>query len=312
MNINALRDALALLLKTSPAPLVEAAADAPRGPARAVGQSLQAQIVSELANGRFLIEIEGSRLDVKLPVAARVGDTLKLQVLALEPRLTFALVREPASAGADAVAMSESARKLTAVVERLSREAPLPAIAAPPVLASPPGDTAAFAASLKSALSRSGLFYESHQAQWVAGERALGELMQEPQAALKGAPGGVHPQAIGLVQQQLEIVDTRQLLWQGDVWPNQSLEWRIEEEPRRDTATGDAPPVWKTTLRLSLPRLGEVSATLAIRGDQVHLAFSDLVADTKSAVKSGQVALRDAFGNAGLELLEIKVDRDES
>jgi hypothetical protein len=312
MNINALRDALAALLKTSPAPLVEAAAGAPRGPARSVGQSLQAQIVAELPNGRFLIEIEGSRLDVKLPLPARIGDTLKLQVLALEPRLTFALVREPVAAGADGVAMSESARKLTAIVERLSREAPLPAVAAPPLLASPPADTAAFAASLKSALSRSGLFYESHQAQWVAGERPLGELMKEPQAALKGAAGGVHPQAIGLVQQQLEIVDTRQLLWQGQVWPNQLLEWRIEEDAGRDTATGNAPPVWKTTLRLSLPRLGDVSATLAIRGDQVHLAFSDLVADTKSAVRNGQVALRDAFGNAGLELLEIKVDRDES
>lgn len=311
MNINALRDALALLLKTSPVPLIEAAADAPRTPARTVGQLLQAQLVAELPNGRSLIEIEGVRLDVKLPVPARIGDTLKLQVLALEPRLTFALVREPASAGAGAVAMSESARRLTAVVERLSREAPLPAVAAPPVLASPPADTAALAASLKSALSRSGLFYESHQAQWIAGERPLGELMQEPQAALKGAAGGVHPQAIGLVQHQLEVVDTRQLVWHGQVWPDQPLEWRIEEEAGRETATGDAPPVWKTTLRLSLPRLGEVSATLAIRGEQVHLAFSNLAADTKSAVRSGQTALREAFGNAGLELLEMKVDRDE-
>ena len=65
--------------------------------------------------------------------------------------------------------------------------------------------------------------------------------------------------------------------------------------------TARAPPstrraVWKTSLRLSLPRLGEVSATLAIRGDQVHLAFSDLATDTISAVRTGQLELRDAFG----------------
>ena len=313
MNINALRDALALLLRTSPVPVVEAAADAPRGPARAIGQALQAQLVAELPNGRSLLEIDGFRIDVKLPVPARVGEMLKLEVLALEPRLTFALVRDAAGANADQVAMSESSRKLAAVVERLSREAPAPAAAAAPVLASAPADAAALAASLRTVLARSGLFYESHQAQWISGERQLADLMQEPQAALKAGTAPVHPQAIGLVQQQLELVDTRQLVWQGQVWPGQALEWRIEEEAQRhENADADSPPLWKTSLRLKLPRLGDVAATLAIRGEQVHLAFSGLAVDTKSAVRTGQVALREAFGKAGLDLVEMKVDRDES
>jgi len=252
---------------------------------------------------------------VKLPLPMRIGQTLQLEVLALEPRLTFALVGGAAAgAESDHVAMSDAARNLAAVVDRLSREAPAPAATrAAPVLASAPVDTAAFAASLKTALAQSGLFYESHQAQWVAGERPLGALMQEPQATLKAATEAVHPQAIGLVQQQLEALDTRQLVWHGQVWPGQTLEWQIEEDARRESAAvDDATPVWKTSLRLSLPRLGDVHATLAIRGDQVHLAFLDLAADAKSAVRTGQLALREAFGNAGLELLEIKVDRDEA
>jgi len=313
MNTNALQNALALLLKSSPRPLVEAAPDTARLPARAVGQAYQGLLVAELPNGRSLIEIEGVRLDVKLPLPMRVGDAMKLEVLALEPRLTFALVGGAAGTASDPVAMSDSARNLGALVDRLSREGPAPAASgATPVLASAPADTAAFAASLKTALAQSGLFYESHQARWVAGELPLADLMQEPQAALKAATEAVHPQAIGLVQQQLEALDTRQLVWQGQVWPNQALEWVIEEDANRESAAVDAPAVWKTSLRLSLPRLGEVSATLAIRGDQVHIAFSGLEAAAITAVRTGQVELRDAFGNAGLELLEIKVDRDEA
>jgi hypothetical protein len=434
-----LRDALALLLRSAPTLPVEIAADTARAPARAVGQAFQALLVAELPNGRSLIEIQGVRIDVKLPVPARIGDTLQLRVLALEPRLTFALVREPAGAGADQVAMSQSARNLVAVLDRVSGQTPAPAASRAPILASPPAtaraavlaaapaasntpmvasapaatstqglasapaadsrpvlrsapaasstpglasapaasspsvfgsapaasgpsvfglaptasstpvlastptasstpvfasgpaasstpvlasalaatqapaETVAFAESLKTALTRSGLFYESHQAQWVAGERPLGDLMQEPQAALKAATEAVHPQAIALVQQQLDVLDTRQVVWNGQVWPGQELDWRIEEEAsREDAGADDTPGVWKTSLRLTLPRLGEVTATLAIKGDQVHLAFSGLAADTSSAVRAGQMALHDAFANAGLQLLEVKVEQDEA
>jgi len=58
MNTNALRDALTLLLRSSPTPLLEVPADSVRLPARAIGQAYRAQIVAELANGRSLIEID--------------------------------------------------------------------------------------------------------------------------------------------------------------------------------------------------------------------------------------------------------------
>src|SRR5688500_13322237 len=87
INTNALRDALALLLRSAPTLPVEIAADTARAPTRAVGQTFQALLVAELPNGRSLIEIQGFRLDVKLPMPARIGDTLQMRVLALEPRL---------------------------------------------------------------------------------------------------------------------------------------------------------------------------------------------------------------------------------
>ncbi|HDR9731995.1 TPA: flagellar hook-length control protein FliK, partial [Burkholderia aenigmatica] len=43
---------------------------------------------------------------------------------------------------------------------------------------------AALRAALAQAVSESGLFYESHLAQWLAGQRPLAALMREPQARL--------------------------------------------------------------------------------------------------------------------------------
>jgi hypothetical protein len=51
-----------------------------------------------------------------------------------------------------------------------------------PILATPQFKTDALAESLHKTLEYSGLFYESHVAQWVNGERSIEELMREPQA----------------------------------------------------------------------------------------------------------------------------------
>ncbi|RQR30428.1 MULTISPECIES: flagellar hook-length control protein FliK [unclassified Burkholderia] len=54
---------------------------------------------------------------------------------------------------------------------------------------------AALRAALAQAVSESGLFYESHLAQWLAGQRPLAALMREPQARLTTAPVQPAPDA---------------------------------------------------------------------------------------------------------------------
>ena len=311
INANALREALARVLSTTPVPRVEIEADVTRTPARTVGQLLQARLVADLPNGRSLIDVQGFRFDVKLPVPLRMGATLQLEVLALEPKLTFALLGTPGGANADAVSMSDSVRHLAALLDDLSSEtSAAPTSRTAPALPAPPENAAALAEGLKGALTLSGLFYESHQAQWIAGERSLEELMFEPQAALKRTAEPVHPQATALVQQQLETLDTRQIVWTGQVWPDQSLEWRIEEEPRHDQAGVEAPSTWKTSLRLTLPQLGEMTATLSIVGNDVRLTLSAADADARATLRAGEPALRTAFERAGLTLVGVGVPED--
>jgi hypothetical protein len=337
-------------LKSPSTPLIELPKDAVPLPARALGQLVQAQVVAELPSGERTLEIEGARVDVKLPVNARVGDTLQLEVRSVDPRLTLALVGNTVAAP---VEMSESLRRLATILRQIGASpggsagprgttvpapiltstmpaaatsaspltirdgaAPVSAAAntaavhsatdARPIVAGPPHDTSAVAELLKLALTRSGLFYESHQAQWVSGERLLAELMLEPQAALKATGDPVHPQAVGIVRQQLEALDTRQIVWQGQVWPDQVMEWRVEEDRSEPKSAGEM-PVWRTSLRLKLPRLGRVTALLALQGDEIRIAFRELDADTRTLVRDGQAALRDTMASAGLALLELKV-----
>ncbi|CAG9178899.1 flagellar hook-length control protein FliK [Cupriavidus pinatubonensis] len=61
-----------------------------------------------------------------------------------------------------------------------------PLRSAGPLLPAPPttGNTATVATALANMVDESGLFYESHLAQWVAGARPLASILQQPQAPL--------------------------------------------------------------------------------------------------------------------------------
>lgn len=75
-----------------------------------------------------------------------------------------------------------------------------PLRASGPLLATPPSSGAEGTTALSNALAKlvdqSGLFYESHLAQWVTGQRPLSALLQEPQATLR-TPAQPAPQTQG-------------------------------------------------------------------------------------------------------------------
>ncbi|PRG79442.1 flagellar hook-length control protein FliK [Burkholderia multivorans] len=61
--------------------------------------------------------------------------------------------------------------------------------------AAPPSLAGAFRAALAQAVGESGLFYESHLAQWFAGQRPLAALLREPQARIAIAQTSADPDA---------------------------------------------------------------------------------------------------------------------
>ncbi|MBR7960689.1 flagellar hook-length control protein FliK [Burkholderia vietnamiensis] len=94
-----------------------------------------------------------------------------------------AVAPDPAQASGPAASSSAASAASPAADVAAARAA----AAAPPV--------AALRAALAQAVSESGLFYESHLAQWLAGQRPLAALMREPQAQLATVPVQAAPDA---------------------------------------------------------------------------------------------------------------------
>ena len=345
---------LQLLVKTSAPALVEVAKTPLEEPQWVPGQRLTALVVATQPNGRFQVKIGEQVLDMNLPRNTQQGENVELTFVSNQPRLTFVLTHDLAAAASNNlpaeakphVTLSDSARYLGALLQKISDHAEgaaSPLSKATPLLSSAPGDIKDLAATLRNTLSQSGLFYESHQAQWVAGERKMADLMQEPQGKLSTifsgreavaetasriAPaaaqldGGlmtqstsrlpVHAEAVSLVQQQLNTLDSRQLVWQGQVWQGQAMEWRVEERSAREGGNGDEEiPHWQTSLRLQLPSLGNVQATLAFipQGLRINLQAAD--EGTAEIMKGARNGLISALESSGLHVLGMSVERHE-
>lgn len=363
---------LQLLVKTTVPPLVEVAETPAELPQWTAGQKLPAHVLASLPNGRFQVSVGEHVLDMNLPKNTQPGDNLELVYVANQPRLTFVFSRETQSplkanssglltaatrgdvqlAAAEAgerapVTLSETAKFLGAllqkVAERQNDSAAASLVKTTPLVASPPADSREFAALLRGALSQSGLFYESHQAQWVAGERTLADLQREPQGRL--APGNaagsqiaaeqqkasaqaglhsaapsaqalkaenlVHPEALPLIQQQLQTLDSHQLVWQGLVWPGQKMEWTVEEREEHGGSEAEEYVNWQTKLRLQLPRLGDVSATLAFTSLGLRIGLAASYVPTIETLKDAQGKLRNSLDAAGLQMLGMTVERNE-
>jgi hypothetical protein len=144
---------------------------------------------------------------MSLPAGMQIGQRIELTLVAREPRPTFLLQRNEASVKAE---VSPAGRLIDALLrpERPSGSSaegttPSPSKAlveaARPVADAPLMQSEPLARALASALSNSGLFYESHVAQWVNGSRSQAQLQQEPQfgwsaknlARPAGAPGAM-------------------------------------------------------------------------------------------------------------------------
>lgn len=295
------------------------------------GQKFQATVQAQLAPGIFRVQVADQLLQLQLPSAIRSGDTITLQVVSLLPRLTFNM-----SASANPLStsdqLSSTARLLSSLTQQpLEKAFVRPANSAPLWAgATQFPDTAELAGKLHSALSQSGLFYEAHQAQWLAGSRNTAQLLQEPQnlpaERVKAAMGqneqalrtnttvtlnsatvsagherisipGIPDHLQPLIQQQLHALETRQVQWQGQVWPNQEMNWKIHEETSR-SASGEEGRQWSTQIHLDLPNLGEVSATL--RFDSGGLSVT---------LDAGERATRTRLGTASSILVSALSDR---
>lgn len=337
--LNALK-ALALTQK----PLPETTNTTPKAGQFEPGQKLQGVVQTQISPGLFNVRIADQLIQMRLPAFISSGDTVKLQVIATTPRLSFSM-----SASTNPLStpeqLSSVARLLSALSQQPPEKAYVAAAKSTPLWTTPhPPQISQLAGLLREALGNSGLFYESHQAQWLNGSRSTAQLMLEPQNALavKPAAGSVTPPAQGgnalpasqpnttvsaegkalnipdhlqpLVQQQLNALETRQVLWQGNVWPSQAMQWEIHEQAPQPRAPEEEQQQqqqqWVTQIRLDLPKLGMVSAMLRFNNAGLSLTLDTSTTATRAALGNASSQLVAALSDRGIPVVSALVTQE--
>lgn len=144
-----------------------------------------------------------------------------------------------------------------------------------------------------------------------AGREELAEAqrsMANSQAHLAQGLQSVPEELRLLVQQQLDAAGTQRLLWHGEVWPGQTMEWRVEWEGQGNSETGqNEPEPWSTTLRLTTPRLGEIEAGLKLGAHGVRIALTTQYSPSVAVLRDGTAELAQALEAAGVPLRGLTV-----
>jgi hypothetical protein len=243
-------------------------------------------------------------------------------------RLLLAALRTEAPVAAPVPVPGSAMQPVSGAAANPSRDAPASAVTArSPLISVPPHSEVAtdrLALQLKDAVEFSGVFYESHLAQWADDMRPRALLTHEPQsrwpvaAAIAqeatGPDAATADYATPLLRQQLEVLDTGRFVWRGELWPGQPGTLVIEEEeppPQREGLL-DAPPAprWRMRLSLEFPRLGAIDATVALAGESV--GFSLRCADPAAAgeLRGAAATLRLAIAERALDVATLGISHD--
>ncbi len=279
-----------------------------------IGRTLQGRVQATLGDGSALVRFGNEapparpfELRLQLPTGVAVGDALALTLLAREPRLTFGL---QAQNGSVQTHFSAAGELLGRLLQSEAGQPARPLQGNAPLLAAPGADPAQvtqLTQQLQQSLEGSGLFYESHLEQWSRGERSLDQIRQEPQ----NRPGGEAALA-QLLPQQLDTLEQRRLVWQGELWPGQPMQWELvqEKDSGQQRREDGQPAAWETVLKLELPQLGQVNASIRLQGEQAQLRLRVMDEATAAALQADQSRLDDALAAAGTVLGGFLVQRE--
>jgi flagellar hook-length control protein FliK len=122
-----------------------------------------------------------------------------------------------------------------------------------------------------------------------------------PAASAAAAPQRMPEEIRPIVQQQLDALATDRLVWHGEAWPQQTLEWQIERDAHQGGADDDGPR-WNTRLALTTPRLGEVDARLQLTQDGVRIVLHAKDTETAERLRAALPVLRESLDAAGVPL----------
>ncbi|MBI1771693.1 MAG: flagellar hook-length control protein FliK [Burkholderiales bacterium] len=183
-------------------------------------------------------------------------------------------------------------------------------------------DTSATASKLQHQISTSGLFYESHVAEWAQGKRPINDIKAEPQSQIglsdmaasnsATALSTVNKEMGQIIHQQLNVLEQNIVRWQGELFPGQKIEWEIKKESQGDRNQQEIESAnWQSVVRFDLPNLGPVTAIINLQSSNLGLSLRAEQSTTVSALKDHASELAAAMQVAGSPLMSFVVNKNE-
>lgn len=310
------------------------------------GQQLKGEVLAALGAGRFSVLVAGQVLEFIMPKGIRRGDLINLFFITEEPHQTFLMARFGRPGDSQ---VSATGRWLSGFLGEASGQLPAQATLSilRTLLAEPPADAALLGRMLQQGLRESGLFYESHLARWFGGDYSLDEILREPQGRLSprlaqaGSQPGLAADALArggsvetlealfkkagtvmghegiadhrilpLVGEQLSTLQNGQLLFRGDLFPGRRLEWSVAEREAERNRSGGRERSWETSVTVTLPHLGPVTALLTLDGSAVAVKIRAEKGTTVPLLEGGRARLTEQLEGAGLVPAEMSMSHE--
>ena len=307
------------------------------------GQQIRGEVLAALGGGRFSVQVGAQMLEFMMPKGVRRGDLVNLFFIAGEPRLTFLMARfgQPGDSK-----VSDTGRWLGGFLGEAAGQVPVQATLGilQTLLAGPATDATLLSRMLQQGLRESGLFYESHLARWFGGEYQLDAILSEPQGRLSPRlPQGTAPvdefalgsarsgaaevmealfkkagssmahagiadqRSLALVSEQLSTLQSGQMMLRGDLFPGQRLEWTVAEREAQRDESGGRERNWETSVTITLPNLGAVTAMLTLDGTRVAVKISAENDTTVPLLEEGRTRLVEQLEGAGLTPADMSI-----
>lgn len=341
---------LKLLMDTARVPVAADTSRVRKVSGMVPGENVAGRVERELPNGAFHVVLRGKTFEMKLPNGFKPDHNIQLRYLGDQPRPTFLLLNTLPGTSEDK--LSQLGKLITTLLAPQSETATRAAAQrVSTIISDDPENTLKMPVFLRNALTQSGLFYESHQAQWVAGRMALEQLLKEPQARLnstsqsnptahQGHRDATHQEAKPLPTSSLNpaptervaLADLRSSDLHADSIPivRQQLEsldsrhvaWRGEAWPdqfmewetgQEDAAGGtDEQAAWYSTIKLDLPNLGSVRVRAVLAGTSARISVEYADSESGPQLQGAQAVLAEQLHSRGIGLAEFKVANRET
>jgi hypothetical protein len=280
-----------------------------------VGQVYQAKVLEKLSDNVHLVNVDKTVLKMNLGDAAKAGQTLPLRFLQLQPVPTF-LLEAQAKGSELQTKLSNTGKLLGTFLSQAKAEGATARYQAQGIVSQQPTNPIVLAQDLKQAITKTGLFYESQLGELARGTRGVESLRQEPQNLNQ-------TQLSTLVSQQLSVLETNKLSWNGEIWPGQQMALDVKEVPpervhekdqsEQQNADDDVQQM-QTDLTLDLPSLGKVKAQLRLVDGKIAIQLAAQNEQTTVLLNQQKNALAkslEARGQTldGLSVTHLKDDQ---